>query len=86
MKKQNNLLIYGSLLIFLSSCSNMFSGADKTFVEIGKGALLEPESFVTEKYGEIDRTVAMGPQINDDLDRGIEIQNNERREINKEER
>ena len=86
MKKQNNLLIYGSLLIFLSSCSNIFPGADKTFVEIGKGALLEPESFVAEKYDEIDRTVAMGPQINVDLDRSIEIQNNERREINKEER
>ena len=86
MKKQNNLLIYGSLLIFLSSCSNMFPGADKTFVEIDKGALLEPESFVAEKYDEINRTVAMGPQINVDIERDIEIQNNERREINKEER
>jgi type IV pilus assembly protein PilQ len=51
-----------------------------------KSALLEPESFIAERKDAIDQTVALGPQITVDLELQQEISDNERREINKEER
>ena len=67
------------MTVFLSSCST-------TAIDIDKTALLEPESFIAERKDAIDQTVALGPQIIVDLEQQQEIKNNERREINKEER
>ena len=67
------------MTVFLSSCST-------TAIDIDKTALLEPESFIAERKDAIDQTVALGPQIIVDLEQQQEISDNERREINKEER
>ena len=67
------------MTVFLSSCST-------TAIDIDKTALLEPESFIAERKDAIDKTVALGPQIIVDLEQQQQIKDNERREINKEER
>lgn len=67
------------MTVFLSSCST-------TAIDIDKTALLEPESFIAERKDAIEQTVALGPQIIVNLEQQLEISDNERREINKEER
>ena len=67
------------MTVFLSSCST-------TVIDIDKTDLLEPESFIAERKDAIEQTVALGPQIIVDLERQQDISDNERREINKEER
>ena len=79
MKVRNSIFFLTLMTVFLSSCST-------TAIDIDKTALLEPESFIAERKDAIDKTVALGPQIIVDLEQQQEISNNERREINKEER
>jgi type IV pilus assembly protein PilQ len=66
------------LVALLSSCT--------TIEKVKKESLLDPQSFISERKDSVDRTVALGPKIKVDLDREKEIRNNERRQINKEER
>jgi len=79
MKVRNSIFFLALMAVFLSSCST-------TAIDIDKTALLEPESFIAERKDAIDQTVALGPQIIVDLEQQQEISDNERREINKEER
>jgi len=79
MKVRNSIFFLTLMTVFLSSCST-------TAIDIDKSALLEPESFIAERKDAIDKTVALGPQIIVDLEQQQKISNNERREINKEER
>jgi len=79
MKVRNSIFFLTLMTVFLSSCST-------TAIDIDKTALLEPESFIAERKDAIDKTVALGPQIIVDLEQQQKISNNERREINKEER
>ena len=79
MKVRNSIFFLTLMTVFLSSCST-------TAIDIDKTALLEPESFIAERKDAIDQTVALGPQIIVDLEQQQEISDNERREINKEER
>jgi hypothetical protein len=79
MKVRNSIVFLALMAVFLSSCST-------TAIDIDKSALLEPESFIAERKDAIDQTVALGPQIIVDLEQQQEIKDNERREINKEER
>jgi|TARA_B100002003_G_scaffold195571_1_gene185476 type IV pilus assembly protein PilQ len=79
MKVRNSIFFLTLMTVFLSSCST-------TAIDIDKTALLEPESFIAERKDAIDQTVALGPQITVDLEQQQEISDNERREINKEER
>jgi len=79
MKARNSIFFLTLMAVFLSSCST-------TAIDIDKTALLEPESFIAERKVAIDQTVALGPQITVDLEQQQEISDNERREINKEER
>jgi type IV pilus assembly protein PilQ len=65
-------------MVFLASCTNT-----KT---IEKKNLLDPESFIKERTKGIDKSVALGPRVAVDLEREKKIRNNERRQINKEER
>jgi type IV pilus assembly protein PilQ len=78
MKKLNNIFFVSLLVVLLSSCHST--------KEVKKESLLDPQSFISERKASIDRTVALGPKIKVDLNREKEIRNNERREINKEER
>ncbi|ALE52338.1 hypothetical protein SP60_03325 [Candidatus Thioglobus autotrophicus] len=52
----------------------------------GQKALLEPEKFMKERTESVDRTVSLGPVIQVDSELEKKIRNNERRQINKEER
>lgn len=79
MKVRNSIFFLTLMTVFLSSCST-------TAIDIDKTALLEPESFIAERKDAIDKTVALGPQIIVDLEQQQKISNNERREVNKEER
>ena len=79
MKVRNSIFFLTLMAVFLSSCST-------TAIDIDKTALLEPESFIAERKDAIDQTVALGPQIIVDLEQQQQISDNERREINKEER
>jgi type IV pilus assembly protein PilQ len=79
MKVRNSVFFLTLMTVFLSSCST-------TAIDIDKTALLEPESFIAERKDAIEQTVALGPQIIVDLEQQQEISDNERREINKEER
>ncbi|MBL7003424.1 MAG: type IV pilus secretin PilQ [Gammaproteobacteria bacterium] len=78
MKKLNNIFFLTFLVVFLTSC--------ETTQETKKEKLLNPESFISERKEGIDRTVSLGPKIAVDTAKEIYIRNNERREINKEER
>ena len=78
MKKLNSIFFVPLLVALLSSCT--------TVEKVKKESLLDPQKFISERKGSIDRTVALGPRIKVDLDREKEIRNNERRQINKEER
>ena len=79
MKARNSIFFLTLMTVFLSSCST-------TAIDIDKTALLEPESFIAERKDAIEQTVALGPQIIVDLEQQQQIKDNERREINKEER
>ena len=79
MKVRNSIFFLTLMTVFLSSCST-------TAIDIDKTALLEPESFIAERKDAIEQTVALGPQIIVDLEQQQQIKDNERREINKEER
>jgi len=79
MKARNSIFFLTLMTVFLSSCST-------TAIDIDKTALLEPESFIAERKDAINQTVALGPQIIVDLEQQQQIKDNERREINKEER
>jgi type IV pilus assembly protein PilQ len=65
-------------MVFLASCH-----LNET---IEKKTLLEPEKFMKERSESIDRTVSLGPKIKVDSELEKKIRNNERRQINKEER
>ena len=78
MKKLNNIFFVSLLVVSLSSCHST--------EETKKQSLLDPQSFINERKEGIERNVALGPKIKVDLNREKEIRNNERREINKEER
>ncbi len=79
MKMQSNKFLLALAVVFLSSCAT-------TAIDIDKTALLEPESFIVDSQKTIDATVALGPKIAIGNDQEEAIRNNERREINKEER
>ena len=79
MKMQSNKFFLALAVVFLSSCAT-------TAVEIDKTSLLEPESFMVDSQKSIDRSVALGPRIAIGTEQEEAIKNNERREINKEER
>ena len=66
------------MIVLLSSCA--------TVEKVKKESLIDPQKFISERKNSIDRTVALGPRIKVDLDREKKIRNNERRQINKEER
>jgi type IV pilus assembly protein PilQ len=78
MKNLNSIFFLTLIMVLLSSCT--------TTEEVKKTGLLDPENFINERQGEIDRTVALGPRITVDTNKEKKIRNNERREINKEER
>ena len=78
MKKLNSIFFVSLLVALLSSCT--------TVEKVKKESLLDPQKFISERKGSIDRTVALGPRIKVDLDLEKKIRNNERRQINKEER
>jgi type IV pilus assembly protein PilQ len=65
-------------MVFLASCA--------TTKDTNKKTLLEPEKFMKERKEGVDRSVSLGPRIVVDLERDKKIRNNERRQINKEER
>ena len=65
-------------MVFLASCTSN--------EVIEKETLLEPEKFMKERSESIDRTVSLGPKIQVDAEIEKKIRNNERRQINKEER
>tara|TARA_Y100000031_G_scaffold154215_1_gene201245 strand:+ start:2367 stop:3938 length:1572 start_codon:yes stop_codon:yes gene_type:complete len=79
MKMQSNKFFLALAVVFLSSCAT-------TAVEIDKTSLLEPESFMVDSQKSIDQSVALGPRIAIGTEQEEAIKNNERREINKEER
>ena len=78
MIRISKVFLVSLVMVFLASCTNT-----KT---IEKKNLLDPESFIKERTKAIDRSVALGPKIVVDLERDKKIRNNERRQINKEER
>ena len=65
-------------VVFVSSCSTNKTEERKT--------LLEPEKFMKDRGDSVNRTVSLGPKIKVDSELEKKIRNNERREINKEER
>jgi len=77
MKKINSIFFLIFSVVFLTSCT--------TTEEVKKESLLDPESFISERKDSISRTVNLGPKVTVDP-KEIYIRNNERREINKEER
>jgi len=77
MKKLNSIFFVSLLVVLLSSCHTK---------EVKKESLIDPQSFISERKDSIDRTVALGPKVAVDLIKEKSIRNNERREINKEER
>ncbi len=79
MKKLNSIFFVSLLVTLLSACTTV----EEVQEEEG---LLDPQSFINEKKNSVDRTVAVGPRIKIDVEREKEIRNNERRQINKEER
>jgi type IV pilus assembly protein PilQ len=76
MKKLNSLFFLSFFIVFLSSCS--------TAPE--KKELLEPKSFIEERQAAVDKSVALGPKVETSTQQEEDIRNNERRQINKEER
>ena len=78
MKKLNSIFFVSLLVALLSSCT--------TVEKVKKESLLDPQKFISERKNSIDQTVALGPRIKVDLDREKKIRNNERRQINKEEK
>ena len=79
MKMQSNKFLLALAVVFLSSCAT-------TAIDIDKTSLLEPESFMVDSQKSIDQSVALGPRIAIGTEQEEAIKNNERREINKEER
>jgi type IV pilus assembly protein PilQ len=77
MKKLNSLFFLSFFVVFLASCN-------VTIPE--RKELLEPKSFVEERQAGVDKSVSLGPKIKADATHEKYIRNNERREINKEER
>ncbi|MBT6752074.1 MAG: type IV pilus secretin PilQ [Candidatus Thioglobus sp.] len=65
-------------MVFLASCTSN--------EVIEKKSLIDPKSFIEERTEGIDRSVALGPKVAVDLELEKKIRNNERRQINKEER
>ena len=78
MKKLNSIFFLTFVIVFLTSCT--------TTEKVKKEGLLDPERFISERKDRINRTVALGPKVTVDSDKEKYIRNNERREINKEER
>lgn len=78
MIRISKVFLLSVLLVFLSSCT--------TTEIVEKKTLLDPESFIKERAEGIDRSVALGPKIAVNLELEREIRDNERRQINKEER
>jgi type IV pilus assembly protein PilQ len=78
MIKISRVFFVSFFVVFLSSCN-----INET---IEKKTLLEPEKFMKDRSDGIDRTVSLGPKIKVDSELEARIRNNERRQINKEER
>ncbi len=78
MKKLSSLFFLFFIVIFLSSCHRT--------QDVKKEGLFDPVKFVEEREERIEKTVALGPNIDTGLDIEKKIRNNERRQINKEER
>lgn len=78
MKRLNNLLFLVFFSVFLSACS--------TTEKVKKSGSLNPESFIAERQDKIDQMVKFGPRISVNKAKEQKIRNNERRQINKEER
>jgi type IV pilus assembly protein PilQ len=78
MIKISKLFIVSLMTMILISCT--------TNEGIEKKSLIDPETFIQERTKGIDRSVALGPRVAVDLELEKKIRNNERRQINKEER
>jgi type IV pilus assembly protein PilQ len=78
MKKLNSLFLLIVTALFLSSCA--------TTQEYEKKSLINPKSFIADSKDRINKHVELGPKIIIDSAKEKYIRNNERREINKEER
>ena len=78
MIKISRVFFVSFFVVFLSSCN-----INET---IEKKTLLEPEKFMKDRSDGVDRTVSLGPKIKVDSELEARIRNNERRQINKEER
>ena len=78
MKRISKVFFVSFFVVFLSSCH-----LNET---IEKKTLLEPEKFMKDRRDAVDRTVSLGPKIKVDSELEAKIRNNERRQINKEER
>jgi len=78
MKKMNSIFFLIFSVVFLTSCT--------TTEQTKKNSLLDPEGFIGERKDSISRTVALGPKAAIGSSKETHIRNNERREINKEER
>jgi len=74
-----NKIFFASLTVaLLTSCA--------TTESTKKEGLLEPEKFMKERKEGVDRSVSLGPNIVVDLEREKSIRDNERRQINKEDK
>jgi type IV pilus assembly protein PilQ len=75
MIRISKLFVVSFLAILLLSCNSN-----------EKKEPLNPEDFIAERQAGIDKTVSLGPKVGLNLEREKHIRNNERREIDKEER
>ena len=78
MTKISRIFFVAFFMLLLASCS--------TIKNIEKNSLLDAEKFIQEKSEVIDKSVAIGPKIAINSELEDKIRDNERRQVNKEER
>ncbi len=79
MIRISKLFVISLLMMLVVSCSS-------TKTTENKSSLINSKTFISERKEGIERSVALGPRIAVDLELDKKIRNNERRQINKEER
>jgi Secretin and TonB N terminus short domain. len=79
MIRISKVFLVSLVMVFLASCH-----LNETIEN--KSSLINSKTFISERKEGIERSVALGPRIVVDLERDKKVRNNERRQINKEER
>jgi len=85
MIRISKLFVISLLMVLITSCGTFHRTVKTTDFDTSK-TLLNPEEFIKERKKGIEKSVFLGPKIKIDLEKEETIRNNERREINKEER